>query len=144
MVVTNEGLAGLVHEGSGGGGAGPVVEVSGGRALDAGPELAAEDTGPGHAGGHADVESDVSLGLVDLLLRLLPFALGHGARPEGALVVNVDVPVLKQGPEKTRYLGKSSKVLLNLTEMKLTLGRLLRCDQCVRAHLSRPPFCSFV
>ena len=51
MVVSNEGLAGLVHEGTGGGGAGPVVEVSGGRALDAGPVLAAEDTGPGHAGG---------------------------------------------------------------------------------------------
>ena len=114
MVVSNEGLAGLVHEGTGGGGAGPVVEVSGGRALDAGPVLAAEDTGPGHAGGHANVESDVSLGLVDLLLRLLPFALGHGARPEGALVVNVDVPVLKQGPEKTRDLGKSRKFCLIL------------------------------
>ena len=28
-------------------------------------------------GGHANVESDVALGLVDLLLRLLPFPLGN-------------------------------------------------------------------
>ena len=58
-------------------------------------------------GGHANVESDVALGLVDLLLRLLPLPLGHGAGPEGALVVNIDVPVLKQGPGKTKDLGKS-------------------------------------
>ena len=58
-------------------------------------------------GGHANVESDVALGLVDLLIRLLPLPLGHGAGPEGALVVNIDVPVLKQGPGKTKDLGKS-------------------------------------
>ena len=59
-----------------------------------------------------DVEPDEPFGLVDLLVRLLPLPLGHPARPEGALVVNVDVTVLEKRQRINRLLGETDVLQL--------------------------------